>query len=212
MADVDQLFQDFIEQDLAGSEPDVGSFLARVSGKERGELGQLIDAYLLEAPSRPWDPERFRDSATERMVERLDQSLRGHSGLWPSLLPRLRDRARLTRRQLTERLAAALGQAGREEKVASYYHQMEHGLLPAHGVSARVLEALSEIVGAPVDVLRRAGEAMLGEREELGPETAMARLAMPEEAYAEDRLPAGGPGPAPREAEWDEVDELFRGG
>lgn len=212
MADVDQLLHDFIEQDLAGSEPDVGSFLARVSGKERGELGRLIDAYLLEAPSRPWDAERFRDSATERMVERLDRSLRGHSGLWPSLLPRLRDRARLTRRQLTKRLAAALGQSQREEKIASYYHQMEHGRLPARGVSARVLEALGEIVDAPAAALRRAGEATRGVHGEPGPETAMARVAVPDAAYAEDRLTAGEPSPAPPEAEWDEVDELFRGG
>ena len=45
------------------------------------------------------------------------------------MLPRLRKQARLTRAQVVERLSAALGAAGREQKVAGYYHEMEQGTL-----------------------------------------------------------------------------------
>ena len=67
--------------------------------------------------------------------------------MWPSLLPQLRNRARLKRADLVAQLAARLGAEGQGEKVGLYYHQMEQGLLPASGVSDSVLEALGRIVG-----------------------------------------------------------------
>ena len=141
------------------------------------------------------------------LVRRL---LTGEAGLWPSLLPWLRDRAKVRRGELVKRLAEALGVGDREPKVAAYYHQMEQGQLPSAGVSNRVLEALGRIVGASTEALRRAGEP-LGEGPEAGGrEAVFARTARVEQAYEADQAPAAA-APA-REAEWDEVDELFRGG
>jgi hypothetical protein len=126
-------------------------------------------------------------------------------------LPRLRDRAGLKRAELVERLAASLGVSNRAEKVARYYHEMEQGLLPAKGVSERVLQALSQITGETVDALRDAGRAIGGAAPGAGPAAApaaFARHGYPEAAAA----PPGAPSPAGRAEEWDEVDELFRGG
>ena len=95
----------------------------------------------------------------------------------------------------------------REDKVAGYYHQMEQGLLPAAGVSDRVLEALGRIVGETAQALREAGSALRPPSE--GPAAAPA-AAFARRAYAEAAPPPEAP--AAQEAEWDEVDELFRGG
>ena len=84
---------------------------------------------------------------------------------------------------------------------------MEQGLLPAAGVSDRVLEALGQIVGETAQALRDAGRALTPAGE--GPAAPAAAFAR--RAYAE---PAGAPSPGtqpPPTGEWDEVDELFRG-
>src|SRR5919106_523740 len=57
-----------------------------------------------------------------------------------------------------EQLAARLGAQSKQEKVASYYHEMEQGRLPASGVSDTVLEALGKIVGYGKEALRTAGQ------------------------------------------------------
>ena len=129
MADVDQLLKQYIAEHRAGGEANPRAYLDQVEGTDRAELAALIDAYLARSPGQPWDEDAYRGSPAERLVESLHESLAGASGSWPVLLPELRNRARIKREELVERLAAALGVAGREEKVAYYYNQMEHGRL-----------------------------------------------------------------------------------
>src|SRR5436190_11052601 len=159
MSDVDRLLSEYIEEHRSGGEADPVEYLERLEGTERRELEALIDGYLARAPRRRWNAEAFQGSAAEAMAESLEKSLDGVAGLWPAVLPGLRDRARLKRAELVARLAAALGASGREEKVADYYHRMEQGTLPASGVSDRVLEALGKLVGTSVAALRSAGQA-----------------------------------------------------
>jgi hypothetical protein len=121
----------------------------------------------------------------------------------------VRDRAGLKRSELVERLATALGARGRKDKVAGYYHQMEQGRLPAQGVSDRVLEALGQLVGETAQALRDAGRALTPPGH--GP-AAAAPLAFARRAYGEPGAAEGASAPLPPEAEWDEIDELFRGG
>jgi hypothetical protein len=106
-------------------------------------------------------------------------------------------------------LAARLGAQSQQRKVATYYHEMEQGLLPASGVSDTVLEALGKIVGYGKDALRSAGQmpAPGGAAPEAG--AVYARTAPRLGARApEAEAPA-----APAEPEeWDEVDRLFRAG
>jgi hypothetical protein len=216
MGDIDRLLSEYIQQQLAGQRPDPMRFIEQLDGDERELLSNLIDAYLLDAPREPFDAVAYKGSAAERAVEAIDRSLHGQSGLWPSLLPRLRDRAQLKRTAVVAKLAVALGAPAKEAKVGDYYHQMEQGLLPAVGVSSRVLDALASIVGTSADALRRAGEAIRPG----GADTLEVR-AMQDPAFARTGLPdlAKGPVPAPAEAqrspaenEWDDIDEMFRGG
>ena len=210
MSDVQRLLAEYIAEHRSGGDADPRSYVARASPAERRELVALIDAYLARAPRQPFDPAGYRGSNAERTVDELDRALGGQSGLWPALLPQLRNRVGLKRSELVERLAAALGVSGKRSKVevAAYYHQMEQGLLPAISVSDRVLEALGHIIGESAEALREAG--LSPRPPETGTEAA--RAAFARRAYPES--PAGPPPAAatPGEApEWDEVDQLFRG-
>lgn len=212
MADLERLFTEFVEAHLAGRDPDPWEYIDRLEGADREELEELIDAYYVDAPPRPWDPEAFRGSAAERLTEELDRSFRGGAGLWPAILPRLRNRARLRRSELVQGLAEALGVGDRAERVGDYYHQMEQGLLRSEGVSDRVLGALGELVGASAEALRRAGRPLA--EGPPGPETdeVFARTGRPEPEQGAIGAGEAGEPRAPDRSQWDEVDELFRGG
>lgn len=103
---------------------------------------------------------------------------------------------------------------------------MEQGRLPASGVSRRVLEALGQLLGRSADALRRAGEGIGtvvgGAGAAPSGAAAFTRAVRRGLETPPDDAPPGGraegtpPAPAsPAERakeEWDEVDELFRGG
>ncbi|MDA0170196.1 hypothetical protein OJ998_13950 [Solirubrobacter taibaiensis] len=203
MTDVDQLLAEFIAEDRAGGVADPSAYLARADEGARAELSALLDGYLARAPRRAFSRAAFTASPAHGLVDDLDRTLYGSSGTWPSLLPRLRDRARMRRSDLVTQLAAALDLPGREAKVGAYYHAMEQGTLPSAGVSQRVLEALGRLVGESADVLRRAGEATSAPPRAGG--EAFARVASAPAA------PAAAPMRARRPAR-DEVDELFTSG
>lgn len=208
MTDVDRLLKEYVAAHRAREDVDPAEYLARAQGAERKELAALIDAYLARAPRREFDPEAYRLSGMADNVGRLSRSLTGASGLWPSLLPRLRTSARLKRSELVERLTSALGVGGREDKVADYYHQMEQGLLPSDGVSDTVLEALAGILGRSAEALREAGRAASpGGAASAPPAAAFARTTPADQEGAPPVESAAG---LPEER-WDEVDELFRG-
>lgn len=207
MSDVERLLADYIAEHRAGGEADPREHLTRASPADRRELAALIDAYLARAPRQAFDEAGFRGSSAERTVDELERAVAGQAGLWPALLPRLRDQAGVKRSELVERLAATLGVSDRQDKVAGYYHAMEQGLLPAQGVSDRVLRALGQIIGESAQALRQAGRALTPPAEG----RAVTAAAFARRAYAApaEAPPAGAQPPA--DAEWDEVDELFRG-
>ena len=217
MADVDKLFTDYVAEHRAGGEADPRAYLEKVEGVDRDELATLIDAYLVRSPGRSWDSDAYEGSPAQALVAGIERSMGGKAGTWPMLLPRLRDRAKISRAALVERLAAALGVGGQKEKVADYYHQMEQGSLDSGGVSTTVLEALAAIVGSSAAALRSAGEKF-GEGQPPSEGTVFARVATPRPEYEasgahqpEFRVARAEqpPGSAAEEAE---VDRLFTGG
>jgi len=208
MTDVERLLREYKDEHRSGGEADPRPYLARVSGVDRELLAGLIDAYLEQAPRRPFSAAAFAESRAAGFAEDVHRSLAGAGGLWPALLPRLRARARLRRTELVAQLAARLGAQSQQEKVGLYYHQMEQGLLPESGVSDTVLEALGKIVDSTVSALRQAGRmpAPGPPREDEGAVFARA-------TYGEPAAPAAELAEPERPAEhWDEVDRLFRGG
>jgi hypothetical protein len=208
MTDVDRLLADYVREHRAGGEADPAPYLERAAAGDRKELAALIDAYLAQAPRRAFDEADFRGSSAEAVVEGLQRSLTGTAGLWPVVLPRLRENAGLKRRELVERLARSLGVGENTAKVGRYYHEMEQGLLPSPGVSDRVLEALARLVGSTAGSLREAGEAIRG-----GAERPPGGMAFARAAYGDVPAELGPPpGSPPTDDQWDEVDQLFRGG
>ena len=129
------------------------------------------------------------------------------AGFWPSLLPRLRRRAKLTRDQLVVQLAERLSLAGQEPKIKRYYHQMEAGTLDPDGVSVKVLESLAAVFGVKTGELEEAGSFTGAGGLASGPVYARAETAL---ELPSDHLAAPGSPASP--GDWDEVDELFRGG
>ncbi len=91
---------------------------------------------------------------------------------------------------------------------------MEHGLLPARGVSDTVLSALAGLIGTTPEALREAGERGWVPPE--GPTVSYARYAMPDAEFTvvadmemgEPAALAGGGAPPER----DRIDELFTEG
>jgi len=209
MSEVDRLFDAYKAEHRAGGAADPLEYLDRVEGVDRGELAALIDAYLTRAPRRAWDPAAYAASGAETTVDRLERAMEGSSGLWPALLPQLRERAQLRRSEVVERVAALLGVADRREKVARYYHEMEQGRLDPEGVSERVLAVLGELLGTSVERLREAGAAMRVAEEPPAAVT-FARAAEPAQEHRE-LMGSEAPSPAAGEAP-DEVDRLFIGG
>ena len=206
MTDVERLFADYKALHERGGDADPRPFLKPLEGTDRDQLAGLIEAYLARAPRRAG---AVPSPAAAAVTESLERSLTGASGLWPALLPRLRNRARIRRADLVAELAARLGAQSEQPKVATYYHQMEQGLLPASGVSDTVLEALGRIVGYSRDGLRQAGGMPAPGGRGPMPGAVFTRAAFgesPEEARA------GPPPAAPAPENWDQVDRLFRGG
>ena len=205
MSDAERLFAEYKELHQGGGEADPRPFLERVAGTDREQLAGLIEAYLARAPRRTGGAP---SSAAATVADSLERSLAGSSGLWPSLLPRLRNRARIRRADLVAELAARLGAQSQQPKVASYYHQMEQGLLPASGVSDTVLEALGRIVGYGREGLRRAGEMPAPGGVAPAAGAVFTRPAVGDAPAADEARTTT----APTEQEWDQVDRLFRGG
>jgi hypothetical protein len=212
MSDVQRLLGEYKREHSESADADPRPFLAQATGADRELLAGLIDAYLEAAPRRELDAAALRASPAGAVAEGVQRSLEGQSGMWPSVLPRLRARARLRRAELVGQLAARLGAQAEEEKVALYYHQMEQGLLPERGVSETVLEALGQIVDWSGEALRKAGQMPAPGPPRSDPGAVFARTTV-------GRVAPPPPGQAPSEGaaaeateDWDEVDRLFRGG
>src|SRR5262249_17213654 len=111
-------------------------------------------------------------------------------------LAELRNKRRLPRGELISRLAEALAVGGQREKLALYYHRMENGLLPVTGISARVFEALADLLETSANSVREAVSASTGPDEA----ATYARLATPRQlsarsADAIERAPSREPEP-----------------
>ena len=215
MADLERLIEQFKADYEAGRPTDVLAFVDQVPAEKRQELADRLDMYLMDAPRRRRDPAAFEGSLAQAAVDRVHESIEGVSGSWPELLPALRNSARIKRSDLVRRLASALGfeSEPQVEKIGAYYHQMEHGTLPAGGVSAAVIDALAGIVDSTADAIRAAGASR---GEEVLTRTAFARTAFPDAEFLEQRTAEdldvamdAAPAEAPKR---DEIEALFLDG
>jgi hypothetical protein len=211
MANSERLLSEFIDAWNAGRRPQVQDYLDHAPEEEREELAGLIAAFVDQAPTPAYSPETIAEIRKEPVVVELSALIESRSGAWPSVLPRLRRQAKLKREEVVAALAELLGVAGKEPKVAVYYHQMETGRLDPGGVSRLVLKALGKVLRVAPREIQEAGDLWRGPPETLAEVYMRAptgRIPM----AAEDRLESAPPPDEQRAVEWDEVDRLFRGG
>ncbi|HEY8467980.1 MAG TPA: hypothetical protein VIL04_14380 [Solirubrobacterales bacterium] len=219
MNEVERLYREFIAEHKRGGEANPRAFLDQLEDDlDRLELAALIRHYLERAPGRRWDPEAYAESKAARVADSIlaEWELAGGRAEatvgWRELLPELRERARIMRREVVARLAESLGVPDKEAKVGAYYHRMELEELPVDGVSDRVLEALARILGTSAETLRAAGRVRSG-RDQPGAGVAFARKATPSPDFSvTPAAPSAAEAAGRAEAERDLVDELFTGG
>jgi hypothetical protein len=195
-----KVFTEFVAAFERGEDPHPLTYFERLQGRERFELEGMIERYLLaDAPREPYDADAFeaakRTPAMRRVAEAAAEPV---DASWPTLLPRLRAHSGLKRRDLSARLADRLGLAGHEELVDAAYHDMERGEIGSSTVANEVLDALSDLLGATAERLRRAGKAATG-----GPPHASA-------VFARGLAPSSDELALPAAADTDERDEAAR--
>ena len=201
------LLSEFIDAWTSGARPDADAYLARAEPRQRDVLEREIHMFLLHAPTPRYTDDARAAIRAEPLTKAISE-LPDELGLWPTLLPSLRKRARLRRDQLVAQLAEALGVSASERKVARYYHGMEAGTIDPQAVSARVLGALASLLDTSESELDEAGRFRGFSRSD--PQTAFGRTY--DVASGElEAMPAMA-SPDADEAVWDEVDELFLGG
>jgi transcriptional regulator with XRE-family HTH domain len=207
--DPDRILSEFVDAWNAGRRPDLDEHLARAAEADREQLSADIMAFLAFAPTPDYDDAALDAIRAEPVVAAAAVAAGAPGGLWPALLPRLRERAALSTAQLASGLVALLGlPSDREPKARGYLEQLEAGTLEPRGLSVRVLDGLARLLGVPRDELEGAGR-FGGAR--VAP--ALFRAEGPAaEALRDDLDVLADALAAPSSAGWDEVDELFRGG
>lgn len=147
MSTVDRILGEFIDAWKAGGRPDLDAYLERVPAGDRDELAAGVAAWLEVAPT-PDYPSAARAAISAEPA--LQAALRSAEALRPPLpgsLPVLRERAGLGIRDVAARLAERFGLADRERTVA-YLERLERGELDPGRLSHRLVDALSETLGA----------------------------------------------------------------
>lgn len=183
----DALFDEFVAAHLAGGRPVVQDFIDRAGG-EAETLGALIDRYLTMAPPR---------ATTEEDLALMRAQMSGE----PPLLV-VRTERRLGRGAIVNALMTTLGiDPAKKERVDDYYHELEVGLLDPRGVSGRVFDVLSRVLGIDVRALARPWPVT--------DTTVLYQRASGAGGEGQPVTPA--PAARPEISERDDVDELFTG-
>lgn len=211
----EQLLSDFVDEWNAGRRPDVRAYLERLpSGASRDELAEQIGQWLEIAPTPRYDAAARAAIRSGPVVKRVFAAVGEDAGLWPQVLPALRERSRLSVPQLASRLAEHLGLGQPEtERAASYLERLEGGQLEASRVSRRLIDALADVLGVSAGSLADAGPFGRGMRPANAGGTLFRRDEGGGDWVAQDieLLSEAAFEPAPH-YELDAVDRLFLGG
>jgi transcriptional regulator with XRE-family HTH domain len=214
MSTTEQVLSDFIDAWNAGRRPRVRDYLTRVpDAAEREQLAEQISTWLTVAPTPDYGDEARAEIRAEPVVQQIFEALGEDAGLWPQLVPHLRERRGWSVAQLAEQLVGRLGLArDDEDRAAAYVTQLEHGELEPTRLSRRLVDALSELLGASPGTLADAS-GLAGRRRPTTMGAATLRAdERPEAQFLEDiellSRAAMRPAPAPM----DEIDRLFLGG
>ena len=200
MSDVAQILGEFIAAWNAGQRPRLARYLERVPPEQRDELGEQIETFLLLAPEPAYDERTWAEMTADRTVASVAEASMTPEP-WPSLLPRLRERAGLSIAAVAERLGVG---PPLRDKAELRLEQMESGTVDPRRVSRPLLERLGTILGVPASALDWRGGGPAASAAALYRGTAGSPEAQRLDLLADALLSDAD--------EWDEVDELFLGG
>jgi hypothetical protein len=203
--DRDRILSEFIDAWNAGRRPDPDAFLARAAEPERGELERDMLEYVRWAPTPDFDDATVAAIREEPEVVAAFERHRAAAG-W---LRRAREEASLSTAQLARSLVDSLGlDRKREGKTRAYLERAEAGELELSGFSQRLIAALTTALRVPrerfeaaIEPLTAAPAAPQFRADEVAAEAIRDDLDLMADAMS-----------TRSQRDWDEVDELFRGG
>lgn len=212
----DQVLSDFIDAWNAGRRPRVREYLGRVDDERAREaLADAIADWLELAPAPALDDAARADVRRQPAVDAVLGGVEAGAGLWPELLPRLRERGGLSVGDLAARLAErfSLG-APQRERAAGYLDRLERGELEPARVSRRLLDALGDLLGLSGASLADAGGfgVRLRPPAAAGGGTLLRADGPAGDAIVRDLEVLSRAATTPAPAPMDEVDRLFTGG
>jgi transcriptional regulator with XRE-family HTH domain len=216
MSESERILNDFIDAWNAGRRPRALDYLRRVeAGVERDELAGQIAAWLEVAPAPPLDAAARAAVRAEPEVDGILGRAGAAGGMWPELLPRLRERAGLSVGDVADALVERFGLAsGDAPRAAGYLERMESGELEPARVSRRLLDALGELLGVSAASIAEAARLGGGMRTAAAGGPLLRSDGAVDESLLRDieALSRAGLTPGPDPAAADELDRLFRGG
>ncbi len=211
----EQLLSEFIDDWNAGRRPDVRAYLQRVpEGADRDALADQIGSWLEVAPTPVYDAPARAAIRADPVVQRVFGAVGEDAGLWPQVLPVLRQRSGFSVSELASQLTERFGLGTREvERAESYLERLERGELEASRLSRRLVDALAQLLGVTPGTLSGAGAFGHGLRPAAAGGTLFRRDGDAGDWVAEDLevLSMAASEPAPPQA-LDELDRLFVGG
>ena len=206
--DRDRILSEFIDAWNAGRRPSIDEHLARVPEHERERLLQDITSFISWAPTPAYDDSALAQIRAEPAMAAALSEYRSRT-TWPALLASRRRALALSADDLAGGLVNALGLAStRRAKTSDYLERAERGELDTSRFAPRLLDCLADLLQTSRRELRGAAGTWLPVQAapafRAGDDAAMV-------ARADLELMADAAA-APSEGDWDEVDDLFRGG
>jgi transcriptional regulator with XRE-family HTH domain len=208
MVSIDRVLSEFIDDWNAGRRPQVDDYLDRVPETERAELATQLMTRLEVAPSPAFDAPTREQIRSEPVARATIDAMASEAGIWPELLPSLRQRSSLSVRELAKKLVAAVGLDARSEaKTERYLGELEAGSLNPARVSTTIIEKLAAILRVDSSLLDQAGGPAFRPAPMFRATIEPGAESLRHMEVLADMLTAKAP-----EEDWDEVDQLFQGG
>lgn len=215
IATPEQLLSDFIDDWNAGRRPNARAYMEKLpAGAARDELLEQIGEWLAIAPTPAFDEQTRAAIRAEPVVQRVFAAVGEDAGLWPQVLPTLRERSRLSLAQLASRVTERFGLGASEAaRAETYLERLERGELDASRISRRLVDAVADALGVTPGSLADAGSFGRSMRPAAAGGALFRRTGDGDDWVAQDLelLSAAAAEPPPAQP-LDELDRLFLGG